>query len=332
MSVAKRLVMGVVATLAAAVVGCCALLGLTGCSTYPSVDEAKSQDRVTATISTPSIMTDGVLTVGVNADDAPYCWVTDPSTGALSGLDVDVASQIASLLGLEVRFVNVGDNADAAASGLCDVVMGVTADQVGSASVFVGSYAQSAAAVFSKSSSGDVTLDQLLASTVGVQENSSSALTLEGISSSVKLKGYSSLNDALDALETGEVPYVVCDSFMGGYLAVTYDDIEFAGALEMPRNRGIAVSGADVELSGAVQSALDTLATNGIESAILRDYVGDLPSITQANVIVSTSSSTASSSGAGDQAATEAATEAVTDEQQDAAAEATGDAGEALAA
>ena len=128
------------------------------------------------------------------------------------------------------------------------------------------------------------------------------------------------------------MPYVVCDSFMGGYLAVTYDDIEFAGALEMPRNRGIAVSGADVELSGAVQSALDTLATNGVESAILRDYVGDLPSITQANVIVSTSSSTSSSSGSGDQAATEAATEAVTDEQQDADAEATGDAGEALAA
>jgi ABC-type amino acid transport substrate-binding protein len=281
------------------------VFAMTGCtSSYPSVEQAKSQSETTPLLTSPSIMTDGVLTVGVNTDNAPYCWVTDSSTGALAGYDVDIATRIAESLGLEVRFVNVGDNANAAAEGLCDIVMGVTSDELDDSSVFTGSYGESATSVFAQGNSGSViTLSQLLAGSIGVQTNSMSALVFEGISSSTSTTGYDSLNEAFSALETGQIQYVICDSFLGGYLAVGYDDINFVGALEQPVSRGIAVSSTNSEVANAVQAAVDEISSNGIKAAIWNEYVGDLPTITQSNLIV-TSDSTATDSAATDSTAT----------------------------
>lgn len=302
-----------------AVAAVAVVFAMTGCTSYPSVEQAKSQSETTPALSSPSIMTDGVLTVGVNTDDAPYCWVVDSATGTLAGYDVDIATRIAESLGLEVRFVNVGDNANAAAEGLCDIVMGVTSDELDDSSVFTGSYGESAAAVFARGSSSSViTLSQLLSGSIGVQTNSTSALVFEGISSSTTTTGYDSLNEAFAALEAGQIQYVICDSFLGGYLAVEYDDINFVGALEQPVSRGIAVSSSNSEVASAVQAAVDEISANGIKAAIWNEYVGDLPSITQSNLIVS------SDSAAADSAATDATATAETANATDATV-ATGD-------
>lgn len=259
-----------------------------GCSSYPSVDEARAAQSISPVVSSPAVMTDGVLTVGVNTDNAPYCWVADSTTGELAGLDVEIAVKIAEELGLTVRFVNVGGNALAAGQGLCDIVMGVNAGQLTSGiDSFVAAYAESATAVFAKNYSGSLTFDQLLQGSIGVQASSTSALVLAGISTSIPTTSFTSLNDLFTALESGQITYAVCDSFLGAYLALGYDDISFAGALEMPTSRGIAIATSNTVLISAVQQAMDTLASNGLETSILNSYVGDLPSISLSNVLVS---------------------------------------------
>jgi len=184
--------------------------------------------------------------------------------------------------------VNVGTNYEAAAGGYCDVVMGATAAVVPASEVLVGNYLESAPAVFGKNVAGVVTVEQLAVATVGVQADSVSARAVAAMAPTAVLTSYATLNDAFAALEAGAVSFVACDSLMGGYLAAGYPAISLAGALALPDLRGVAVAAGNIELQGAVLSALDAITSNGELRIIREDWVGNLPAITAANQVVST--------------------------------------------
>ncbi len=263
------------------------LLLASGCSNLPSVDEAKNANSTAKTnsLSASALLVDGVLTIGLDASDAPYAWKIEDSD-TLAGLDVDMGIALADQLGLTARFVDVDTNMAAAAQGVCDVVMGAGVDVAADgSSTIAGTYAETAPAVFGRNSQGTVTYDQLEAARVGVQENSTSSMTLARLDPTVQPISYPSLGEAFVALEAGEVDYVVCDSFMGGYLAVSYNDVTFAGALEQAAERGVAVSSSNVELKDAVVQALSDLSTNGVGAGVLYRYVGSLPSISADNIV-----------------------------------------------
>lgn len=272
----------------AALAACVALLAA-GCSGLPSTEEALSASAASPTVAPTSTMVEGVLTVGINADDAPYAWrsmSTSASAAPIEGVDVDVALAMAERMGLTVAFVNVGGNAYAASNGACDVVMGCTSATVSDGrEVIVGSYAESAPSVFAKSPVAVPTVADLAVASVGVQENSASARALQAMAPTVALVGYATLNDAFAALEAGSVAYVACDSFMGGYLATAYPDIELAGALGSPEARGVAVPSANADLQAGVRGALDLMSADGELRSIRADWVGDLAAITTANQI-----------------------------------------------
>ncbi len=270
-----------------AVVATACALALTGCSSYPSVQEAMDAAAKQPVVSSPVVKTDGVLTIGINSSNAPYAWAAQSGSSTISGVDVDVALALAEQMGLTARFVNVGTGVTGASTGDVDVVMGVSPTQITDGlSVVVGSYADAAPAVFMKDYTGaKLTLDEVIAGPVGVQSESASSKTLADMAPTAAQQGFATLNDAFDALQAGTVKYVVCDSFMGGYLAASYDDISLAGALQMPTTRGIAVAASNAELQSAVQSAVDELASNGIQSLIRSSWVGDLPSITAENQV-----------------------------------------------
>ena len=268
--------------------GCAALcLGaLTGCSNYPSVEEALEGTVLQPTVSSAATLESGVLTVGLNANSAPFSWpVTVGQNQALQGVDVDMALAMAEAMGLTVKFVNVETNVEAAAQGLCDVVMGVTQAQLPGSEVLVGNYLETAPAVFGKNVVSTVTVEQLASANVGVQNDSVSARALSAMAPTAVLTPYSTLNDAFSALEAGSVQYVACDSFMGGYLATSYPDISLAGALSLPDTRGVAVAATNVELQNAVRNALDSVAASGEQQAIREAWVGNLPIINSGNQI-----------------------------------------------
>lgn len=259
-----------------------------GCTSYPSVDEAMESRAVQPTVGAGVTMEEGVLTVGIDADNAPYSWpLGSGDAGKIQGVDVDAALAMAEEMGLTVKFVNVGANYAAAAEGLCDVVMGVISGQLPTNEVLVGNYLESAPAVFGKNVSGTVTLEQLASATVGVQADSVSARTLSQSAPTAVLTAFETLNDAFSALAAGTVQYVACDSLMGGYLATGYPEISLAGALSLPDMRGVAISAVNVELQNAVLAALDAVTSNGTLRTIRESWVGDLPAITTANQVVS---------------------------------------------
>lgn len=282
----------------------CLVLAVGGCSNYPSVEEALEEGASAQTVAAGTTLESGVLTVGINANSAPYAWPTSDGA-ALQGIDVDVALAMGEEMGLTVKFVNVGTNYEAAANGTCDVVMGTTSLVLPTSEVLIGNYLESAPAVFAKNATSTVALEELAAAGVGVQADSVSARTLAEMAPTAALTSFDTLNDAFAALEAGTVSYVACDSVMGGYLATGYTDIDLAGALALADPRGVAVSANNVELQSAVQAALDAITSNGVLRSIRESWVGDLPSITSANQVVSTAP--AATDAAADPAAAEAA-------------------------
>ncbi len=274
------------AVICSVVIAAIFVLLLGGCSNYQSVEEAL-EDETAPQAMTSATLEDGVLTVGINTNNAPYCWPWPNSDNptALQGIDIDVAIALADQMGLKVKFINVGTNYGAAAQGQCDIVIGALESQITDAEVLVGNYLDSAPAIFAKNASSIVTSGELATSVIGVQADSVSSRILSTALPEAELSTFDTLNDAFSALEAGTIPYVACDSLMGGYLAMNYGNISFVGALALPDMRGIAISAANTDLQQAVIDALDTITSNGILRAIRESWVGDLPMISTANQI-----------------------------------------------
>ena len=247
-----------------------------------SVAEARAarSDALAPVLSDAALHTPGTLTVGVMATETAPLAITT-SDGTLSGVDVDTAYALADALGLSsVSFVTVSD-ATTALQESCDVVMGVAADEAGDAMV-VGSYVQSATGLFTKSTvSAPIDASDLSGARMGVQENSVSQSALLGYSLDVTQQTFANLNEAFDALEAGTVDYVVCDAYSGAYLATAYGSVSFAGTIGEVVPVGVAVSSA--ELQTAVQSALETLSTNGVGDIARARWVGALPALSDAS-------------------------------------------------
>ena len=244
------------------------LSGIVEALTPTSVAEAREARKaeVTQDVSDSSLVTAGTLTVGIlTSETAPLAGTSDDGTAM--GIDYDVAYALADELGLlSVEFVSV-TSVDAGLA-TCDVVLGATSDST-SATVY-GNYAQDAIGVFTTASvdSVPVSLESLSGATVGVQSGSVSEETLNELAVSVTPSTYSNLNEAFEALAAGEVDYVVCDVYAGSYLAASYDGVSYAGLLTSPTSVGVAVSSDATELGTAVQSAMDSLDSNGVADLI----------------------------------------------------------------
>ncbi|MBN2470002.1 MAG: transporter substrate-binding domain-containing protein, partial [Anaerolineae bacterium] len=52
------------------------------------------------------MLPEGILRVGVDASYPPFA--VDPGDGALTGLDIDLARAVAEVMGVELRFINMG--------------------------------------------------------------------------------------------------------------------------------------------------------------------------------------------------------------------------------
>ena len=245
-----------------------------------SVAEAREQRRSeqAPVITNDALHQAGTLTVGIRATEQAPLAVTS-SDGTQMGIDVDTAYALADQLGLtSVAFVSVSD-VETALTENCDIVMGVTAEDAGAAPV-VGNYVQSATGVFTRQ---DVTVpidaSALSDATVGVQGGSVSEGVLSGYDLGVTESTYANLNEAFDALNAGEVDYVVCDAYAGAYLATAYTGVHLAGTLDSPMAVGVAVS-SSTELQTAAQGALDAIATNGVGDVVRSRWVGALPALT----------------------------------------------------
>lgn len=235
-----------------------AVLGLSGCAfnplstfTTPTIDQIE-RETVTPTVSDDALVTPGTLTVALDTSDAPQAM--QGADGNLTGYAVDAARALASRMGLKVAFVDASSADSALGDKKADIFIGDINSTDGDIST-LGTCLYDAAAVFGKTSDGEslsVSTETLNTATLGVQTSSASQEALAKQSITANQKTFTNINECFEALESGEVDYVICDSTAGGYLARLMSQISYVGALETPSTLGVAGLAANDELCRAV--------------------------------------------------------------------------------
>lgn len=260
-----------------------AVLGLSGCAfnplstfTTPTIDQIE-RETVTPTVSDDALVTPGTLTVALDTSDAPQAM--QGADGNLTGYAVDAARALASRMGLKVAFVDASSADSALGDKKADIFIGDINSTDGDINT-LGTCLYDAAAVFGKTSDGEslsVSIETLNTATLGVQTSSASQEALAKQSITANQKTYSNINECFEALESGEVDYVICDSTAGGYLARLMSEISYVGALEAPATLGVAGLSSNDELCRAVSDALDGITADGTLEAVHSVWYGTMP-------------------------------------------------------
>ena len=260
-----------------------AVLGLSGCAfnplstfTTPTIDQIECE-TVTPAVSDDALVAPGTLTVALDTSDAPQAM--QGTDGELTGYAVDAARALANRMGLKVAFVDASSVGSALGDKKADIFIGEINSTDGDVSS-LGTCLYDAASVFGKTNDGgslNVSTDTLNTSTLGVQMSSASQEALAKQSITANQKTYSNINECFEALESGEVDYVICDSTAGGYLARLMSEISYVGSLEAPSTLGVAGLSFNDELCRAVSDALDGITVDGTLEAVHCVWYGTMP-------------------------------------------------------
>lgn len=235
-------------------------------------DPAPTKSKAASQVVIEGLKHEGALTVGLRSS-APVPLVIE-SDGSSSGLDVDLASSLASEMGLSVRFVFADDTVKALEND-CDIVMGAQKDD--DSYDFVGHYADIATAFFHAGETGVVSADDLSDEKIAVEEGSTAQRSLRITSLSVSEVPCSTLSAAFKTLEDGQADFVLCSATAGAYLTTRHANAAFAGTLSEPSAVGIAV-GKDMDsIKSNVSKAFNRITENGILTEVRRAWLGDMP-------------------------------------------------------
>lgn len=292
MKIAARSLAALAVALAAALGGCAlpaaadpaSLAGALRGSVTTSVEQARA-DRAASLVPAqeiPTLKTAGRLTVGVRADAGCPAAFTG-ADGELEGYYVDFASALAEEMGLRVTFVSVS-GVDAALSDSVDAVLGVRSGESAVATI-VAPFEDEGVGLFGKGASDVPDAAALAGATVGAQDSSSSLRALGATDLAVRTRTYANVNAAFDALDAGEVDYVLCDVNSGGYLSTFYDDVSLAGTIAAPSRQGVALLSSDQALESAVDEAYARLESNGRLACIRARWFGTGERIGEGSVV-----------------------------------------------
>lgn len=256
-----------IATCVATVVAAAAL---TGCSS----SEPYTPPETTPAVSSPAIIEDGVLHVGVNASAAPLAGKN--SSGDLVGFDVDLAAALADALGLKVEVTDVGANgASALSQGNVDIVLGVEQDS-SSASVWESDpYLQTGIALFAADANAQVPTKES-APKIAVQTSSTSPWLAENEFGAEALVRVNGLADAFKALG-GQAQYAAADAVRGTYVLSDDSlgvDASIIALMQQPSGYCVALLDSNSQLKQAVADALSSITDGGLMTVLEKKWLG----------------------------------------------------------
>lgn len=253
----------------------CAIVVLSGCDLVRQKDV---QTNTTPTVSDTSLIEAGTLTVGVNAQNTPYGGKN--SSGNMVGYDVDYAAALASSMGLKAKIVDIGEaGKQALVSKQADVVLGLQRETIkNNPVVYTNAYLNDGIALFCKSDKAPANISQVKLGSVKIlaQAGTTPAYTLQkalGVSTVVVT---STLEEAFEALQSGTADYLACNAVAGAYYARNYENISFINYMSSANIVPIygAVLGANTELINAVNIAVQTVASNGVQTTLASKWLG----------------------------------------------------------
>ncbi|MHB9002590.1 MAG: substrate-binding periplasmic protein [Coriobacteriia bacterium] len=268
-----------------------AVFAIGGCGETETTPDSSIEPKVKP----PVVAKAGTLRAGVDLKYPPFAGVDN---GREAGIDVDVASALANELGLTLELVEVDPSqvATALADGTVDIMMSAPLkhDAVLGAAIS-GIYLADGPAIFVKDSaepSGTsestgtadtsaavepVPISTIVGKKVGAQLGSESFWLLSYEIGESEVATFTTLREAFDALDKGDIEVVAADALVGAYIARDFEGIEFGGLIGEATPLGVAVALENVELDAAVRDALDVLAANGTLGRVRTTWVGDLP-------------------------------------------------------
>lgn len=257
-----------------------ATLALAGCSLLTPSRANEEPEATLTKLTTPTIATKGVLTVGLPSESAPL--VMTDEEGQLTGYTVDVARALAKNLGLKVTFVTGARVGDTGGSAAPDIYLGATVDDADSAISVEGEFLQDAPAIFGRAdvaaSAGEdapaISAETLSGATIAVQTGSAAQDTLAKCGINATQKACANVNDCLKAVASGEADYAAVGASSGSYLARAYKDVRLMGTIDDATAYGAAVRTMNADLAQAISDALSELASDGTLDAIHTAWFG----------------------------------------------------------
>lgn len=250
-----------------------ACFALCGCS----ADKGDPNVTLNPTVSSPTIIQDGVLSVGVDTTYAPFAI---ESEGQIVGIDVDVAAAVADQLGLELKLVDLaGQNAnDALANNEVDIVMNLERLAGSKTSALkAAAYIYDGPALFQLNAEEGATVDinTLDDASISAQSTSLAASTIQDMYPNNKnIQILSTLTDVMDALTSGQVTYSAADLVVGSYAALSRDGVSYVASLATPEPIYIGVLSTNNSLGTAVAGAVETLEQEGVLEMVLAKWMG----------------------------------------------------------
>ncbi|MCL2756631.1 MAG: transporter substrate-binding domain-containing protein [Coriobacteriia bacterium] len=255
------------------------LFGLSGCLNY-----GDKEITLEPKLSTPTIITSGVLTVGVDSSRAPYAGVS--RAGAIVGIDVDIAAALADILGLKLRIVDTADqDADEMLhNGEIDMVMDV--EQSGAFltnATEIGPYINSGPALFMEvkgTSLPTIDFRTLTGTKIVAQQDSLSAWVVDELLGDGTAVPVANLDAVLGAITNGTATYAAADAIIGSYLAADPGSISCVAFFpDAEAGVYIGVEKTNTVLVEALKDALTEIRNKGQLSVILIKWLGPLSSL-----------------------------------------------------
>jgi len=221
------------------------------------------------------------LKMGTNAAFPPYEFYDD-ETGAIVGIDAEVAAAIAEKLGYELEIVDMDFDSliPAVANGKVDMVLaGLTVTEERKQNVdFTTSYATGVQVVIVKEDS-DITLDALFAEgashKIGVQQGTTGDLystwDLEDAGLAT-VERFKTGTDAVLALTAGKVDCVVIDNEPAKNFVAANEGLKILDTEYITEEYAIALA-KDSELTATIDAALAELIADGTLQGIVDKYI-----------------------------------------------------------
>lgn len=264
--------------------------GSSSASTAPAETEAETEAEVTeegtteaeapaeAGEETAAITTveEGVLHMATNAAFPPYEMISDD--GGFEGIDVEIATEIANKLGLElvVDDMEFGSVITSVQSGKSDIAMaGLTVTEERKQNVdFTESYATGIQVIIVPEDSDILTVDDLANDKmIGVQDGTTGYIYCSDDYGEDHITSYTNGAMAIEALKGGKVDAVVIDNEPAKAFVAANEGLKILDTEYIVENYAIGISKDNTGLRDAVNNVLTELIADGTVQQIVDKYI-----------------------------------------------------------
>ena len=271
-------------------------LGMTACGSTSADSAAASAADETASAASAAeesgsatdasaalTLTDGVLSVGCEIGYPPMEYFDEDGTTPI-GFDVELMTEIASRMGLELNLVDTAWDGIFAGldSDKYDMVMSscsITEERQNNY-LMSNPYCQNAIELLVPKGSDITGIDTVSGKSVAVQGETTAHDYLRNNDTGCEIMSYDKVINCFDELKLGRVDAVLTDSVVAAYyLGEDVDNYDVVWVCDDAEPIGVTFKKGNTALDDEVEKVLDEIAADGTLAEIASKYFGDSSSV-----------------------------------------------------